>query len=133
MNNSNDVWFVYDGACPICSLAANRFAIVQTVGDLKILDARTNENHPVLQEIKAKQLDLDTSMVIKMGQKFYQGPEALHLMAMLGTNRRWFNRLTYLLFRHRTLSKFSYPILRLLRNILIRLRRQGKIRNLEID
>lgn len=125
-----EVWFIYDGDCPICNVAARGFAIKKAVGTLKLLDARSNMDHQLLKEINARQLDLDESMVIKMDQQYYQGQDALQLMALLGTNVGWFNRLTYLLFRHVTLSKIGYPFLRLIRNSLIRMRNRDKIRNL---
>ncbi len=112
MNVSTDtaddtVWFVYDGACPICNIAANGLAIQKAVGVLNLLDARANPDHPILQEINSRRIDLDESMAIKFGEKFYQGPDALQIMALLGTNHGWFNRMNYLLFRNRAFAKLG--------------------------
>ncbi|WP_025897155.1 DUF4166 domain-containing protein [Sneathiella glossodoripedis] len=125
------VWFIYDGECPICNIAANGFAIKKAVGNLKLLNARENMDHPLIQEISDRNLDLDESMVIKMGKQFYQGPDALQLMALLGTNKGWFNQLIYILFRSPSLSQIGYPLLRNVRNLLIRLKNQNKIQNLK--
>jgi predicted DCC family thiol-disulfide oxidoreductase YuxK len=128
---SGDVWFVYDGDCPICSVAAHALRIRKAVGNLHIVNARNDTSNPVLQEIKDLRLDLDEGMVIKFRDTCYHGADALHVMAMLGTGRGWFNRVNALLFRSKFLSAFCYPSMRAGRNLLIRLRGVPRIDNLE--
>jgi predicted DCC family thiol-disulfide oxidoreductase YuxK len=127
---TGDVWFVYDGDCPICSVAASALKIRKAVGTLHLVDARHDASNPVLGEIRDLKLDLDEGMVIKFQDTCYHGADALHVMAMLGTGQGWFNRLNALLFRSKLLSALCYPPMRAGRNMLIRLRGVDKIRNL---
>jgi predicted DCC family thiol-disulfide oxidoreductase YuxK len=125
-----DVWFVYDGECPLCSAAAHALRIRQAVGHLHLVDARIETSHPIIKEVRDLNLDLDEGMVIKFRETHYHGADALHVMAMLGTGRGWFNRLNAVLFRSKLLSRLCYPSLRAGRNLLIRLRGVEKIDNL---
>lgn len=125
-----DVWFVYDGDCPICQVAANGLKIKKAVGNLHLVNAREDKEHPVYREVKAKGLNLDEGMVIKFNDVYYHGSDALYIMAMLGTNKGWFNRFNYLLFRSKLFAKLCYPSMRACRNLAIRVKGVGKIDNL---
>ena len=129
-HKTGDVWFVYDGDCPICSVAARGLRIHKAVGSLNLVDARTDIDHPILKEVQDLKLDLDEGMVIKFRDTCYHGADALQVMALLGTGQGWFNRMNAWLFRSRTLSKICYPPMRATRNLLIRLRGVEKIGNL---
>jgi predicted DCC family thiol-disulfide oxidoreductase YuxK len=131
--NHSDIWFVYDGDCPICSAAANALEIRKSVGQLYLVDARVETSHPLIQEIKDRQLDLDEGMVLKYAGNYYHGRDALHMMALLGSSRGWFNRANALLFRSRLVARICYPVMRAVRNTLLRLKGVRRIRNLSID
>ncbi len=130
-DTEGDVWFVYDGDCPVCSIAASALRIRKAVGGLHLVNAREDKDHPLMAEIKARGLDLDEGMVIKFQDSYYHGADALHVMALLGTGQGWFNRMNACLFRSPTLSKLCYPFLRACRNLAIRLKGVPKLRNLE--
>ncbi len=66
MQNRFDVWFVYDGQCPLCCLAAESLAIRRSVGQLHLLDARVSQDHQLLQQINGLGLDLDKGMVLRI-------------------------------------------------------------------
>ncbi|MCA3269080.1 MAG: DUF4166 domain-containing protein [Thalassospira sp.] len=127
-----DVWYVYDGECPLCRFAAQGLRIKQTVGQLHLIDARTAKDHPVLAEITLRRLDLDAGTVLKFQERFYHGADALHMMALLGSEHNWFNRLNALLFRSRTLAAIFYPMLRAARNALLVIRGAPKIHNVRL-
>ncbi len=129
----NDVWFVYDGHCPVCTMAAQALRIKQAVGNLHLVNAREDKEHPILDEIKDRHLDLDEGMVLKYQNGYYHGQDALHMMALLGSSHGWFNRLNALLFRSRPIARFCYPAMRAARNTLLRFKGVGKIRNLAIN
>ena len=131
--HTDEIWFVYDGECPLCASAAMAFQIRKAVGNLHLVDARSELNHPVLSEINTQKMDLDEGMVIKYGDKLYHGADALHLMALLGSNRGWINRFNALFFRSRFLTTWLYPVLRGIRNLLIRVRGVSRINNLQHD
>ena len=130
-SNQNDVWFIYDGECPICCVAANGLAIKETIGKLNLLNARENNNHPLMLEINSRGLNLDKGMVIKVNDNYFHGADALQVMGLIGTNQGWFNRMNYLFLRSKFSSRLFYPFLKGTRNLLIKLKGVGKIKNLE--
>ncbi len=125
------VWFVYDGECPICSFAARSLRIRSAVGDLNLIDARSEKEHPLYKEIVEQGLDLDEGMVLRYSNVNYHGQDALNMMALLGSNQGWFNRFNALLFRNKLLSKMLYPVMRAGRNFLLWTLGVTKIDNLE--
>jgi predicted DCC family thiol-disulfide oxidoreductase YuxK len=129
--STGDVWFVYDGECPICCAAAQALRIRKAVGQLHLVDARVETDHPLLAEIAAHQLDLDEGMVIHFGDRLYHGADALQLMALLGSGQGWFNRMNALLFRSAVPARWAYPLMRSARNLAIRLRGVTSIDNLQ--
>ena len=125
-----NVWFVYDGQCPLCLMGATHFRIRQAVGNLNLLDAREYSNHPIMHEVNSRGLNLDDGMAIKLGDMFYHGAEALHIMAMLGSNSEWLNRINTSLFKSKRLSNLLYPSFRGTRNLMLAIKGIGKIDNL---
>ncbi|MEE2732871.1 MAG: DUF4166 domain-containing protein [Pseudomonadota bacterium] len=138
MMESNGVWFIYDGDCPICSMASHALRLKEQYGRVTLLNAREYPDHPLLQEVRARQLDLDDGMVIVHNQHFYHGQDALLFMAQHGEpqaglpwrSRAGFNHFIRL-FRWRPLSRLAYPWMRAIRNGLLRLRQKGPIDNLQ--
>lgn len=128
--STGDVWFVYDGQCPLCTMGSTHFKVRAAVGKLHLLDAREQPDHLLMQEINRLGLNLDEGMVIKFKNTCYQGADALHIMAMLGTDSGWFNRINACMFRSKTLSALFYPSFRSARNLLLKLRSVEKINNL---
>ncbi len=126
-----DVWYVYDGECPLCRMAATALRIRSAVGQLHLVNAREETLHPVIQEINAQGLDIDKGMVIKFGGRLYHGGDAMVMMALLGSRSGWFNRLNAILFPSPSFAKFFYPPIRGMRNLLLWLKGVEQIRNLE--
>lgn len=89
--DKGNVLFVYDGDCPICQVAARGLRIEKVVGQLNLIDLRSDKNNPVVREINDKGLNLDEGMVIKCGGNSYHGADTLQIMASFGTNQGWFN------------------------------------------
>ena len=52
------IWFVYDGECPVCSMAAAAFQVRASVGTFNLVNAREETRHPLLVEVNAARLDL---------------------------------------------------------------------------
>lgn len=46
-----------------------------------------------MQEITQAGLNIDEGMVVKMNNTLYHGADAQHVLAMIGTNQDWFNRI----------------------------------------
>lgn len=127
-NDNQDVWLVYDGECPICRPSANAIKIRDAVGNLHLVNAR--EPHPILEELKQANLNIDEGMVVKFRDTLYHGADAQHVLAMIGTNSDTFNRMNVLLFRSKFLAKLIYPVLRAFRNVLLKYKGISKINNL---
>lgn len=121
---------IYDKECPACNAYCQIVRIRETVGDLKIIDAR--EQSEVLNEITARGLDIDQGMVLKMGDQLYYGSDAIHALALISSRSGFFNRFNFWIFRSKTLSSWLYPALRFFRNILLKMLRKTKINNLNV-
>lgn len=127
--NSEEILLVYDRECPACNSYCQVVNIRESVGNLRIVDAR--ENSEVLQEISAQGLDIDQGMVLKMGEQFYYGSDAIHTLALIGSRSDIFNRLNYWVFKSKRISSIVYPILKFFRNILLKILRKKRINNLK--
>jgi predicted DCC family thiol-disulfide oxidoreductase YuxK len=125
---SNEVLLVYDKQCPACDYYCNLARIRESVGRLVLVDAR--HGGPIMDEITAAGLDIDQGMVVKVGDSLYYGPDAIHVLALLGTNAGVFNRVTCWSFRSKRVSRVLYPVLRACRNLLLKLLGRTKINNL---
>jgi predicted DCC family thiol-disulfide oxidoreductase YuxK len=123
-----EILLVYDRECPACNAYCQVVQIRESVGDLRIVDAR--ENSEVLYEITAQGLDIDQGMVLKMGHQLYYGADAVHTLALIGSRSGIFNRINYWIFKSKTISFILYPLLRFFRNLLLKILGKSKINNL---
>lgn len=117
MNELPQIILVYDRECPVCTAYCRALAIRQLDHGMQILNAR--EDHPVVREIKQLGLNLDEGFVLRIGDSYYHGAEAIHRLALLTTPSGVFNRLNYFIFRSQTLSRLLYPLLRPGRNLIL--------------
>jgi predicted DCC family thiol-disulfide oxidoreductase YuxK len=131
MTTAREVLVVYDKQCPACDYYCNLVRIKESVGRLVLMDAR--DGGPVMEEITARGLDIDQGMVVKIGDELYYGPEAIHVLALMGTNTGFFNRVAYWSFRSRAVSRILYPVLKACRNLLLKLLGKTKINNLRVS
>ncbi|WP_331343865.1 DCC1-like thiol-disulfide oxidoreductase family protein [Cellvibrio sp. UBA7661] len=122
---------VYDKECPACDNYCQVVRIREDVGELILLDAR--EPSAVMDEITALGWDIDQGMVLKMGSQLYYGSDAIHALALISSRSGFFNRMNYWLFKSKFLSHIFYPVLRLLRNLLLKLLGKSKINNLHLS
>lgn len=119
---------VYDRQCPVCDIYCH--ALQSDKVPLRLIDARTSPT--LLQQITARGIDIDQNMVLKIDNRLYAGPEAIHRLALLTTSSSLFNRINARLFRSERRARALYPILRRGRNLLLRLLRRTKINNLRL-
>ncbi len=123
-----EILLVYDRQCPACDAFCRMVRIRETVGELRIVDAR--EPSQVRDEITDLGLDIDQGMVLKLDEVIYYGADAMHALALIGSRSGVFNRLNYWIFRSRRRARLLYPVLRSLRNLLLKVLRRTKINNL---
>ena len=126
--NRPEILLVYDKECPACDTYCQIVRIQETVGDLKIIDAR--QKSEVLDEITELGLDIDQGMVLKMGGQLYYGSEAMHALALISSRSGLLNRINYWIFKSKSVSSWLYPVLRLFRNLLLKMLGKTKINNL---
>lgn len=130
MKPAKEVVIVYDKQCPACDYYCNMVRIRESVGHLVLVDAR--DGGSIMEEVTARGFDIDQGMVVKVGDQFYYGPDAIHVLSLMGTNKGLFNRLTYWLFRSPRVSRVLYPVLKACRNLLLKILGKTKINNLRI-
>jgi predicted DCC family thiol-disulfide oxidoreductase YuxK len=124
------IWLVYDKECPVCDDYCRRVRINESIGELRLIDAR--EASEIMDEITAAGMDIDQGMVLKVNDVLYYGDDAMHALALMSSRSGFFNRLNYHMFRSKRLAKIFYPVLRTLRNLLLKLLRKTRINNLNI-
>lgn len=133
MKNSSatqeDVWLVYDDQCPVCRTYCKYARIRDTVGRLRLIDAR--QPGELMDEITAAGLDIDQGMVLKFKQVMYYGPDAIHMLSLLSTRSGWFNRLCFAFFGTRWGARVFYSIGKAFRNLLLKLLGISYIENLK--
>jgi predicted DCC family thiol-disulfide oxidoreductase YuxK len=110
---------IYDGECPFCSSYARYVRLNRAVGGLELFDAR--KGGVEVDKAKARGFDLDEGMVLVIGDHYYHGAECLNRLALMSSRSDTFNRLNFLLFRSKYLSRLGYPMLRAGRNLALRL------------
>jgi predicted DCC family thiol-disulfide oxidoreductase YuxK len=126
--NKAEILLVYDKDCPACDNYCQVVRIRESIGELKIINAR--ENSEVLEEITQLGLDIDQGMVLKMGGVIYYGADAIHALALISSRSGVFNKMNYWLFKSRRVSAVLYPLLRSFRNLLLKMLGKTKINNL---
>ena len=123
-----EILLIYDKECPACDTYCQIVKIRETVGNLKIIDAR--EKSKVLEEITELGLDIDQGMVLKMEDQLYYGSDAIHALALISSRSGLLNRINYWIFKSKSVSSWVYPVLRLFRNLLLKMLGKTKINNL---
>ena len=126
-----EILLIYDKECPACNAYCQIVRIRESVGDLKIIDAR--EKSDVLDEITDRGLDIDQGMVLKMGDQLYYGSDAIHALALISSRSGIFNRFNFWMFKSKSISSWLYPMLRFCRNLLLKILGKTKINNLGIS
>ena len=105
--------------------------IRESVGRIELVAAR--EPSEIMDEITASGYDIDQGMVLKMGDALYHGSDAIHMLSLIGSPLGIFNRIYYWAFRSKAVAKVLYPVLRFLRNLLLKMLGRTKITNLDAD
>lgn len=128
---ADEILLVYDWECPACDTYCRLVRVRPSAGRLRLVNAR--EATAVMDEITQVGLDIDQGMVVKTGGQLYYGSDAIHALALRSSRSDLFNKLSYLVFRSRALSRIVYPWLRTCRNLLLKAMGKTKINNLGIS
>ncbi|WP_299554757.1 DCC1-like thiol-disulfide oxidoreductase family protein [uncultured Tateyamaria sp.] len=119
------VRIVYDGDCPFCSAYIRMVRLRDTVGDVELVDARSD--HEVIDRISTAGLDLDQGMVVEMSGQLHCGDAAMTSLAMMTTQSGAFNRIMRLMFSRPAIARLVYPPLVAGRALTLRLLGRRKI------
>jgi hypothetical protein len=84
-----------------------------------LVDARSY--HPILKSIDTRHFDLNEGMVVQFDGRSFYAADAMHILAVLGSNGTLFNRLNRAVFRRPRLARVLYPALVFGRKLLLRL------------
>ena len=122
---------VYDKQCPLCDSYCRWTRIRDSVGELRLIDARNESD--IMAQITAEGLDIDQGMVLKMDGVLYYGTDAIYTLALISSRSSFFNRVNYHIFRSKRLTRLLYPFLRFCRKILLRCLGVKKINNLSLE
>lgn len=119
--NGDGIYYIYDGACPLCRHSALAVKLKGQHGGLHLINARSlDASDPISQYIEKHKLDLDKGMVIIVNYRHYYGPLALHFMARQSEPQNIVQSIIRIVFSSRLVCLIAYPILRLTRNMLLR-------------
>lgn len=121
----NVTWIVYDGECPFCTQYVKFVRLRETIGPVKLMNAR--EDHPVVRYVQAKGVDLNQQMALVTKGEVLAGPDVIHRLALLSTGSGFFNGLMSRMFASKSLTRFMYPIMRAGRNTTLFLMGRKKI------
>ena len=121
-----EVLIVYDGQCPFCSRYVELVRLRQSLGQVRLINAR--EGGPLVDELQRAGVDLDEGMALKLDGRLYHGHDCIHMLALLSTPSSAFNRLNAALFRSPRAARLLYPVWRTGRNAALRLLGRSKIR-----
>ena len=119
MIEEDPVFLIYDTECPVCSIYCRYIAITENTARFELVSAR--EEHPLLEEVRQQGLNLDEGFVLKIGERWYHGADALHMLSLLAKGDSLRLRLNYWLFKSPLRSRFFYPLLASGRTLLLRL------------
>ena len=122
---------LYDGECPFCTSFAKLVRLRETVGAVRIVDAR--KGGPELDAVRAAGLDIDEGNVVleawdgTRAAAIHHGPGAQ--MWLAARSQRWHPVGLFLrtLFATPALGRLSYPVLKGTRNLALRLMGRSKI------
>ncbi len=113
---------IYDGDCPLCRNFVAVQRLQQHFGELALLDARDlPEQAPLLlAELQHQNLIVNQSMLLRVDGRWLKGAEVLQLLASVNESS-WRNKLWLCWFQSARRARFSYPLLRAGRNLLLKL------------
>ncbi len=118
--HASRVWLVYDGECPMCSNYAQLLRLRQSVDEFVLVDAR--QGGPIVEEVRRLPHNLNDAMVVKIGEQYYVGHEALRVLALLAEGRGAFNKLNRLAFSSSLIARLAYPLMQAVRRVLLKLK-----------
>lgn len=113
------ITIIYDGECPFCSSYVSMVRLRETVGEVELIDARSDA--PSVLAALSAGYDLDQGMLVTWDGKQFFGQDAVHLLATLSAPSGGFNTLQRLVFASPRRAALLYPVLAGGRRLFLRL------------
>lgn len=129
--NPREILLVYDEECPVCDAYCRMVRIRESVGTLRLVNAR--DVSAVMDEITSKGLDIDQGMVLKVENVLYYGSDAIHALSLMSSPSDVFNRVNSWILQSPRVSRILYPALRFFRTLLLKALRKTRINNLRFE
>lgn len=111
-------YVIYDGDCPFCSQYVQLIRLRDAIGPVEIVNAR--DAHPAVSYAKQRGIDLNEEMALIVNGEIFAGADCMHRLALLSTRSGVFNAVTARVFSHPGLARFLYPVLRMGRNVTLK-------------
>jgi predicted DCC family thiol-disulfide oxidoreductase YuxK len=115
---------VYDGECPFCSQYVKMLRIRESVGGVRLIDARSSDEIAISARDK---FDLDQGMAARISDEWYYGDDCVHILSMISSPVTTFNKLNGWIFRSPKRARVLYPVMKTGRNLALRLLGRRKI------
>ena len=116
---------LYDGECPFCTAYVRMLRLKDAIGHVELCDIRSDAARRK-RAIEAG-LDLDEGMAVLFGGKWSHGSNAVVLLSTMSTQYGFLNSAMARLFRSPTRAALLYPMLRIGRNLTLRILGRQKI------
>lgn len=116
---------VYDGQCPFCAGFVRLMALRERVGEVLLVDARSD--NPAVAAVRAHGVDLDSEMAVLHGDRLWRGAEAVALISHLTPERGLGRRALARLLANPRRAAMLYPWLRAGRRATLKLLRRAPI------
>ena len=126
MDKLKGIIIIYDGECPVCTRYVQMVRLKQVHGEVRLVNARS-ENSELVDWVCSEGYLIDDGMVVLYGDRVYYGADAIAFISLVTTSSSILNKSISLMFRCKWLGKFIYPVLVLLRRMLLILLGRNKM------
>ena len=119
------VLIIYDGECIFCNAYTQRLTLQQSVGEVELLSARSDDVR--VQHFVDRGYDLDEGMLVVTQNEIYGGAAAVHWLSLHTSGAGFFEATHGFVFKRRWLANWLYPLLKLGRRIWLAMRGRALI------
>jgi predicted DCC family thiol-disulfide oxidoreductase YuxK len=113
-------FLLYDGECPACSAYVAMSRLRQLYPGLRVMSARTQP--ALVADLRGKGYEINEGMVLRLDGVIHFGPDATHLIAVLGrASPSWWRKAALAGIGTAPWARRLYPWLNRARGLLLRL------------
>ena len=119
---------IYDGDCPACRFYCQGLEVGGDgaggvkAAEVELVNFRKDESWKTSLTVNC---DPDKTILLVRGNEVYKGGDALHQLTKVSVHRSGLVRALSFIFRRRGLARLIYPVLRLMRDALVKCARFG--------